>query len=152
MYEGVITLAKYGRVLRELTTWSHHGELVNRLQAEAGDKESFTQKYLKRIRNKVSFHYDMNAVENVLSGFQFTQNTSFAESESKLDRDLAFVLADEVLVHYVISPIEERDTDEGKWDYFQEMLLEVSDDLVELLLRVTVELAHDFTKIEESTE
>lgn len=118
MYEGVRTFAKYRRDLRGLATWSRHSELVKRSQTEAGEKTSFMQKYLKRIRNKVSFHYDMDAVENALSGFQLTQNTSFAESKSKRDRDLAFVLADEVLVHYVISRIDERDTDEGRWDYF----------------------------------
>jgi len=152
VYEGVTTLAKHGRDLRGLATWSRHNELVRRLQAEVGQKSSFTQKYLKRIRNKVSFHYDMDAIGNVLTGLQLTKNTSFAESKSKHDRDLAFVLADEALVHFVISPIDERDTDEAKWDYFQEKLLDVSDALVELLLRLTVELARDFTVIEESEE
>jgi hypothetical protein len=96
-----------------------------------------------------SFHYDMDAIGNVLTGLKLTTDTSFAESKSKHDRDIAFVLADEALVHFVISPIDEQETDKTKWDYFQEKLLDVSADLVELLLRLTVELARDFTVIEE---
>jgi len=149
VFEAVATVTRHSQDLSKLATWSRHADLVKRLQTEANDRQSFTQKYLKRIRNKVSFHYDAAAIESVLSGFLLTEDTSFAESKSGYDRELAFVLADEVLLHYAISPIDERDTDNERWDYFQETLLSVSDGLVELLLLLTIELARDFTVIEE---
>ena len=152
VFEAILTVVKYSRVLSNLEAWSQYAALVSKVQAEANNKASFTQKYLKRIRNKVSFHYDIHAIEEMLSGLALTRDTAFAESKSGYDQELAFTLADEALLRYAISTISERDTDKDKWEYFQETLLEVSDALVELLLRLTVELARDFTTIEESAD
>ncbi len=151
VYEAILTVARHSRILSKLETWSQYPGLVKRIQREANNGTSFTQKYLKRIRNKVIFHYDLPAVAHVLSGLTLTQDTAFAESKSGLDQDLAFTLADEALLRYALSPISEADNDKGRWEYFQETLLDVSDALVEFLLRATVELAQGFTKIEEST-
>ncbi len=152
VFEAIMTVARYAADLCTLAAWSSNSDLVKRVQMEGNEKNSFTQKYLKPIRNKVVFHYDIEAVEAVLSGFQLSKDASFGEAKIKRDRDIAFVLADEIVLHFAISVIKERTTDNDRWDYFQETLLRVSDDLVKLLLLLTVELAYDFTKIEENIE
>ena len=152
VFEAITTVGTYGRDLSALGAWSSHSDLVKRVQIEANQNTSFTQKYLKPIRNKVVFHYDIDAVEAVLSGFQLLDDASFGEAKTKRDRDIAFVLADEILLHFVIDPIEERKTENDRWDFFQERLLEISDDLVELLLWLTIELAQGFTEMEETND
>ena len=66
VYEAIKTLLQYGNDLKSLDTWYEEKESVQRLQKEWNDNKSFTNKYLKIVRNKLLFHYDIAAIESVI--------------------------------------------------------------------------------------
>lgn len=152
IFEAIMTFMKYSKDLARLSTWSSKAEMVKRIQNEANDKDSFTQKYLRPIRNRAIFHYEIEAIDPVLSGYKIKEEAAFAESKTQRDIDIAFILADEILLNFVIGRINEKNPDQEKWAYFQEKLLEISFSLVELLELLTVELARSFTVIDKTDE
>jgi hypothetical protein len=147
IYEGLSTITKYCKELDKLNCWNTNDLLVKKIMFEANSKNSFTQKHLKNIRNKVMFHYDIEILNDSIIEKTLSCENVFAESESNFDAELAFTFADETLIRFIIDPITEFASYKEKWNFFQERLLSISDDLIELRLLCTTELVNAFSTI-----
>jgi hypothetical protein len=146
----VKTLLCYSKELKRLNSWINNTVAVQRIQREFNNKNSFTQKYLKPIRNEILFHYDIKIIGKILEDYPLAKNAIFAEAKTDRTIDLAFVLSDELIINLVIQNIEEESTESEKWSYFQDKLLEISNDLSNLLDDIVIELLGEHLYIEES--
>ncbi len=149
IYESIKNILGYSKDLNKLEVWSEHETKVKRIQNEYNNKASFTIRYLKPIRNKILFHYEIGIIENMLENYQIPENVTFAESKSEKSIDLAFVLADELLLNYIVQYITEQESEADKWGYFEDQLLKISKDLSDLLYDFILELLGDYIYIEE---
>lgn len=149
IFESVKTLLCYSKQLKRLNSWINNIVEVQKIQREFNNNQSFTQKYLKPIRNEILFHYDIDIIGRILEDYPLAQNAIFAEAKSERALDLAFVLADELLINLVIQNIEEESTESEKWGYFEEKLLDISNDLSNLLYDFVIELLGEHLYIEE---
>ena len=114
IFEPVKTILCYSKQLKRLNSWINNIVAVQRIQREFNNNNSFTQKYLKPIRNEILFHYDIDIIGRILEDYPLAQNAIFAEAKSERTLDLAFVLADELLINLVIQNIEEEITESEK--------------------------------------
>ena len=149
VYESLKTLLGYSRDLKQLKSWSDNSITVKKIQSEFNEQKSFTKKYLEPIRNKILFHYEIEVFDSILENYALSQNAIFAEAKSERTIDLAFTLADELLVNYMIQRIEEPISESEKWGFLEEKLLEISNDLSSLLYDFVLELLSGHFYIEE---
>lgn len=150
VYEAIKTLLRYSKDLKNLPTWCQESETVKRLYKEWNNNKSFTNKYLKTVRNKLLFHYDIAAIERVVSEYRFdSEEIIFAEASSDSKIRLAFMLADQIILHYLMEQIDDNVDYDNRWGYFEERLLGISEDLSNVIEGCTIDLIKDYAYIQE---
>ena len=149
VYEAMKTITSYGADLSQTATWRELQDTVQSLQEETNNPNSFTQKYLKLIRNKILFHYDVAAIEGALQGYPLSSDQVFAEATSESILNLSFVLADEFILNYLMQRIKEKSSANEKWAFFEERLFEISENLCSVLYGCFIDLIKGFAYIEE---
>lgn len=140
VFEASKTLLEYQEQLSQTEAWSERRETVNVFEAELGDFKSFTHRYLKYIRNKLAFHYDIDELTKTLRAFPLDEHRVFAQAQSDKQIDLAFILVDEILLESLLSRMTEKDTEQANWAYFQETLMDMSRQLASLLQELILDL------------
>jgi hypothetical protein len=148
LYETIITLFKHSRELKSLNTWLQEADRLRRIQNEHNNKNSFTNRYLKIVRNEILFHYDFSAIDKISDFYPLVDNIEFASSSTEKMIDLAFILSDEILINYLIDKIDEPILSENKWAFFEENLLNIAEDISELLYGLIINILSDYISID----
>ena len=149
VFEAVKSVLEHSRELMALPTWSQEAEKVHRIQHEHNDQNSFTRRYLSIVRNRILFHYDSSVIEEVLDAYPLSDGAVFAAASSESTMDLAFLLADELLINYLVRRIEEPVPDADKWGLFEDSLISISNDLADVLYGFVLDLLQDCIYIDE---
>lgn len=152
VFEATKTMQNYGGALSQTETWEERQDTVHRIQVETNNSNSFTQKYLKLIRNKLLFHYDITAIDEVLKDYPLDKDIVFAEAASESMLSLTFVLADKFVLYYLIQQIEENLSATENWEFFEERLLEISEDICTVLYGCIIDLIKNCAYIEENAQ
>lgn len=149
VYEAMKTINSYGADLSQTATWGELQDPVHSLQEETNNPNSFTQKYLKLIRNKLLFHYDIAAIDGALQDYPLSSDLVFAEAASESILNLSFVLADKFVLNYLVQRIEEKSSATERWAFFEERLFEISESLCSVLYGCIIGLIKGLAYIEE---
>jgi hypothetical protein len=71
LYEAIHEISKIGKRLTKMKLGKSDLENINIFKRELGNKSSFTNNVLKRIRNKIFFHFDRDIIADGLKKFDF---------------------------------------------------------------------------------
>lgn len=104
IFEGIEAIKKEKSILFKLKCCLNNPELVKNIKNEI-KPTSFTQTCLKKIRNKLLFHYDRDIIDESTITSIIQKEEYFAESESGCDSELVFILADNILLSYIFTLI-----------------------------------------------
>jgi hypothetical protein len=96
LYEGLRVARDMGRDFRHLAQYQ-------KVKALLGDKDvgKFTKRYLRRLRNKVAFHFDAKPIVGQLPNLGGDEQV-FASGRGKRVDDIYFDLADDVVTEYLL--------------------------------------------------
>jgi hypothetical protein len=98
---------------------------------------------LRRIRNKLIFHYDTDIIKDTLKRFPIPEKTIFAYSKDTKVINVAFTLIDEILIDYLVKLHNPNIPGLESLARFQEKLLELSHDVMYVLQDVIIELLNE---------
>jgi hypothetical protein len=116
LYEGFLLVDKLAKNFKDLDSYkSGFGALLR-------DKmvRSLRESVLNRIRNKFVFHFDEKVAKESLENFELTEY-KFASGIGTASGDMVFVLADEVVMNYLLQPTQ-NETDEILRDRYWQIL------------------------------
>ena len=143
IYESLQSLKFSNKYLNTLTTWKNNNNTIKYLLKELSRGNSFTNKYVKIIRNKLQFHFYNIFETNELKSIYDANNKYFVIFDSNLKYQDSFVLTDEIIYNYLVNKITEYSTKEEKWNYFQNILFELSDKLYNLFYDLILEIFYN---------
>lgn len=99
LYEGFLLVQKLGKYYKDRDSFkSGFGALLR-------DKKvgSLRESVLYRMRNKFVFHFDEEVAKQSLENFELPEY-KFASGIGKASGEMVFVLADEVVINYLLQP------------------------------------------------
>lgn len=99
--EGLVFAKALGRHFRYLPQYRDgFGKLL-------GDKQvhEFRTRYLKPLRDKVTFHFDVKVIANVIASMRFAEYV-LASGRGKIAGQIYFDLADDVVTCLLVGPYE----------------------------------------------
>ena len=156
LYEGIRTYIRAKKAFEELPYYQKNEDKIRVLSSEFGDARSFSNRVLKKIRDKIAFHFDKDLITLILRDYLADSSRSNSDivlvtGKSELVKDMAFPFADKLIITHVLRSIEgEGQSDEEKFRILAERLLNLSnifctliDDLIPDLVGEYCELRQD---------
>ncbi|MHA1348073.1 MAG: hypothetical protein ACTSO3_16850 [Candidatus Heimdallarchaeaceae archaeon] len=140
VWEGLKQFSIYRSLFKKLKTWNKQLEDIRELQKEINNKNSFTNLIIKRIRNKVVFHFDPKIIKDIADKFQPNTEIIFMSSKSGTKLDSVFNLADDFVLNFILKIIPIDETEIKKFDWFEDNLLRVSELLCDIFENLLLDL------------
>ena len=121
LYEGFLLVQKLGKHFRDRYSFkSGFGALLRDKQVR-----SLRKSVLNRIRNKFVFHFDEEVAKESLEIFELPEY-KFASGIGKASGEMVFVLADEVVINYLLQPTQ-NESDESLRNRYTQILQNTTD-------------------------
>ena len=125
LYEGFLLVARLGRNFRDLDSFKNgFGVLLRDNKVKTLRKRDGV---VSRMRNKFAFHFDDEVAKESLENFELSEY-KFASGIGEAAGEMVFVLADEVVINYLLQPTP-NDTD----DILRERYKQILDDTTEVM-------------------
>jgi len=127
LFEAIQEFSRFRRKLNRFSTWNDRKADIERFNNEISDNNSFTNTILKRIRNKVFFHFDRDVLSDTLQLFNFSDEVTFALGKSTKRGEVTYSLIDDLILTYLVN-IANRETPPIKeYDRIEQEILSLSD-------------------------
>ena len=127
LYEGFLLVEKLRKVFKDVESFkSGFGTFLRDHQVQ-----SFRKTVLKRMRNKFGFHFDAGVVKESLKNFELAEY-KFASGVGNASGEMCFVLADEIVLNYLLSPAM-GESDESLKQRYRKIL----EDTIEIMGKFT---------------
>ena len=155
VYEGITTFKKTKSNFENLDYYKKNLDKVEIILDEAKNKKSFTNKVLKKIRNKIAFHFDEDVTKEILGRIvddSLKERTDVVLISGKSERikDITYLLADNVNINYVLILINGKGISEReKFKILSKNLLELSGLFCETLDVLIPDLIEDYCVLKE---
>lgn len=156
LYEGI---KKFNKIKSDFESLNYYKENIDNIEIilnEAIDKNSFTNKVLKKIRNKIAFHFDKKVIKEILAKFvddslKEKKDVVLISGKTKLVKDTAYLLADNMNINYVLKSINgENLSNEDKFKILSKKILYLSGLFCEILASIIPDLIEDYCELKES--
>ena len=146
VYEATKSLLDLGGKLKHLRAWQDNALLIKELHRERNGADTYFTKVLAAIRNTVIFHFDKDAVDQAIGAFTVSDRMDLMISETRMYRDMATPLAQNLVLNYVLSKDESAHTGGEKYDQMLRYVTELSNKVVQVanacIIEVWVKNAH----------
>jgi hypothetical protein len=142
--KGFFSLTK---LLKELPSWKQNLTIIMDIQKAYNNKNSFINLCLKKIRNELLFHYDLNTIENTLKNCKISKDTYFAEAISGKRLDYAFTLVDDCQIIYALENYKKKGSIIEKWNQFQDELFDLSSNTVTIIFDLLIDSIKYFVEM-----
>jgi len=155
VYEGITTFKKTKSNFENLGYYKKNLDKIKIIMDEAKNKKSFTNKVLKKIRNKIAFHFDEDVTKEILGRIvddSLKERTDVVLISGKSERikDITYLLADNVNINYVLILINGKGISEReKFKILSKNLLELSGLFCETLDVLIPDLIEDYCVLKE---
>lgn len=110
LYEGFLLVEKLAKKFKKLDSFKAGFGVLLREKTT----KSYRESVLKRIRNKLVFHFDQNVVKESFKNFEL-QQYNFASRVAS--GDMYFGLADEAVINYLLQPTHNESEESLKQRY-----------------------------------
>jgi len=155
LYEGITKFSKTKSNFENLNYYKNNLSQIKKILNEAIDLDSFTNKVLKKIRNKIAFHFDEEVIREVLGEFvddnlKEKKEVILVSGKSELVKDTTYLLADNMNINYVLKSINGKKISyEEKFKMFSKKLFELSGLFCEILDELIPDLIKDYCEFKE---
>lgn len=157
VYEGI---KKFNNNKSDFENLDHYKENLNNIKIilyEANDSNSFTNKVLVRIRNKIAFHFDKGVIKEVIEQFvddSLKENNELVliSGKSELVKDTTYLLADNMNINYILKAIQEKEKSEEKFKILCKKLVELSGLFCDILEQLIPDLIGDYCELKEDND
>lgn len=155
VYEGITTFKKTKSNFENLDYYKKNLDKIKIILDEAKNKKSFTNKILKKIRDKIAFHFDEDVTKEILGRIvddSLKERTDVVLISGKSERikDITYLLADNVNINYVLILINGKGISEReKFKILSKNLLELSGLFCEILDVLIPDLIEDYCVLKE---
>ncbi len=155
VYEGITTFKRTKSNFENLDYYKKNLDKIKIILDEAKNKKSFTNKVLKKIRDKIAFHFDEDVTKEILGRIvddSLKERTDVVLISGKSERikDITYLLADNVNINYVLILINGKGISEReKFKILSKNLLELSGLFCEILDVLIPDLIEDYCVLKE---
>ncbi len=143
VFESIKSISDLENQLKGMSCWKDCDDKYRRVADQFHTKGSFWDLVLRRIRNRLIFHYDSDIIKTALEKFPITEKAVFAYSKDTKVINVAFTLIDEILIDYLVKLHNPDIPEKESLAQFQQKLLELSHDVTYVLQDVIIELLND---------
>lgn len=158
VYEGIKKFNENKSDFENLNYYKGNLDMIGKILNEANEKNSFTNTVLKRIRNKVAFHFDKKVIKKVIEQFvddslKENKEVVLISGKSELARDTTYQLADNMNINYVLKLInEEEKSIREKVEILSKNLFGLSGLFCDILDQLIPDLIEDYCELKEEKE
>jgi hypothetical protein len=132
VFEAMRSLLGLGGELKHLRAWQTHASIIKELNRERNTAGSYYNKVLAPIRNTVIFHFDRDAVEKAMDILTIKDRMDLMISETKMNRDIATPLAQDLVLNYVLMKDESNRSGADKYDHILRYVIDLSNKIVQI--------------------
>lgn len=129
LYEAIHEFSKIGNRLTKMKLDKSSLEDIGMFKREIGNKSSFTNTALKRIRNKIFFHFDRDIIAGGLKKFDFGASPTFAVGTSKKRKDVIYSFVDDLIVSDLVNISSEKEASSIEYGKIEKKIIDLSDRL-----------------------
>jgi len=129
LYEAIKEFSALCKDLKNYDVWMEHFEDIKIITKESGKKDSFTNTILSKIRNEIVFHFGEGLIEEMIAGFDFRKDASLLIGKSEQVKDIIYVLADNLILTYLIKSVGGEEQSLNTYDKFTHDVVALSDTL-----------------------
>lgn len=139
-FECTDTISKLKPKLENIESWNKGIPEVDTTKNQVSDPSSFTRTVLKRIRDKIIFHYDESVIREIIQDYPIKTGTVMGKARTKQGQDLSFVLIDKMVLAYILKKYKPEEKEVVAFHSFQEEILSVSNSLIRTLFHLSTDL------------
>jgi len=140
----------------KLPFYKKHSAKINEILREAKDPNSFTNTVLKKVRDKIAFHFDEIVIKEIIEDFvddciKEKREIVLISGKSKSINDMTYIFADNMNINYVLRSMkEEGKSDEDKFKILCERILSLSEQFCKILEELIPDLVSKYCEYKES--
>ena len=155
LYEGITKFNKAKSDFENLDYYKSNLSQIKKVLNESIDSNSFTNKVLKKIRNKIAFHFDKEVIRKVLGEFvddnlKENKDVVLVSGKSELVKDTTYLLADNMNINYILKSINRKEISvEDKFKIFSKKLLKLSGLFCDILDELIPDLIKNYCEVKE---
>jgi hypothetical protein len=150
LYEAVNIFVSYNKRFITLDVFEKERAAFKEIQKQYGDKKSFKNTVLERIRNKLFFHFDQEVVPRTLSKMPFDDGITFLRASSTNNKDILYTLSDDIVLSYLTDYDETKRDGVKIYQDIEKKIIELSKLLGELIDKIIAELLKDTLEVIKS--
>lgn len=140
VYEIVQALpGLFGR-LKRLGAWQQNLRIVKYINDERNDASSYYNRVFKPLRNQVAFHFNEIAISQAVDLIYQKDSILLASSETLLNKDMVFNLADDLVLNYIVSQNGTVDPSREEYECLLRYVIDFSDKIVSLASACILEI------------
>jgi hypothetical protein len=141
LYESLNTIYNMKAQLENLNEYKRHIKDINYLFQELNNPDSFVKTILKRIRDKLTFHFDEDVFQEVILKMDLSEDElTILEAESERSIDVNYTTIPTLYYNYLISYINEDWPEEEKIKYIINKMNSIATKLREVIGNIAGEL------------
>lgn len=129
LYEAIHEFSRIGKRLTKMKLDKSSIEDIKMFKREIGKKSSFTNTALKRIRNRIFFHFDRDIISGGLKKFDFGASPTFAIGTSTKRKDVIYSFVDDLILSDLVNISSEKEASSIKYDKIEKKIIDLSDRL-----------------------
>jgi hypothetical protein len=144
LYESIKTMYQMRGQLEQLNEYKSHINDISYLFDEWSNPHSFTQTTLKKIRNKLTFHFDKEVFQEAILDMDLPdEEFVLFEGDSEMIADLNCTSIPTLYWNYLISSDKENGSEEEKVEYIHNQMRKIFEKLKEVIDCLAGELLRD---------
>ena len=140
VYEGVKEFFRREQDLKHLKSWSSETSSIEQLRQERDGRGSQYWQVIHDIRNKVSFHFLKEVIENSIDNLPVKDEMDFAIGRTPLQRDIIYSLGDDIVLQYVFGRPWMTGSVEKRIEALLNYLVTTSEELLRLMYGLIIEI------------
>jgi len=153
--EGIRNLKGLKSKLKKLKSYQKNRSEIERIFMELKNNNSFLNNILCRVRNKIVFHFDKSITNKIFEEIideciKEQKNVVFASGKTELVKDMAFDLADNIDINYILKFVDGKtESNEEKFKAMVQNLLKLSESFSGILDDLVTELIQGYCEVVE---
>jgi hypothetical protein len=133
LYEAIKVFTAHGKRLKEFKIWDQISSEFKVFTQENGNKNSFKNTVLSKIRNKIFFHFDHDIISETLKKVDFPDGITFITAKSTKQKDIIYSLVDDLILSYLVQLEDSKEKSSEKYEKVEKTIIDLSDRLCKLI-------------------
>jgi len=142
IYEAAIALKENSKQIHQLVIWPEIFKDYQFFTKQLGKNNSFINTILKKIRNKLFFHFDSEELLSSLKLFDEERDIHFITSKSEKNHDVIYSFNDDLALSYLANLDGEGPPGYEKLEKIQTEIIDLSHKLTVLCEKIIKSLLH----------